>query len=157
MVALHLQNALMEDIKETLKDIITDDGFGGRVCGVNVFGQQLPVFRANEREASKTLPYAVVKLIDGKTEGDEPWTVTAGVYLGVCDRDRSNQGHKHVMTMIQRIVDRFASEPLLDNRYWAQPDMEWALDTEDLYPDFYGGVCIRFSVPKIGRRMTAYD
>ena len=149
MTALYLQEALMAEVKEILKDIITENESGGRVSGVNVFKQQLPVFRGNEREASKTL--------DGNTKVDDPWTVTAGIYLGVRDSDRENQGHRHVMVMIQRIVDRFVSEPLLDNKYWAQQDMEWALDTENLHPNFYGAVCIRFSVPKIGRRMTEYD
>lgn len=157
MIAAHLQEALMEDVKEILKDIITEDASGGRVSGVNVFAQQLPIIRANEKEASKTLPYAVIKLLDGETEEDNPWTVTVGIYLGIRDTGRENQGHRHVMVMIERIVDRFVSEPLLDNRYWAQQDIEWALDSEDLYPNFYGGVCIKFSVPKIGRRMTDGD
>lgn len=157
MIAAYLQEALMEDVKEILKDIITEDASGGRVSGVNVFAQQLPVIRANEKEASKTLPYAVIKLLDGETEEDDPWTVTVGIYLGIRDTDRENQGHRHVMVMIERIVDRFVSNPLLDDRYWAQQDIEWALDSEDLYPNFYGGVCIKFSVPKIGRRMTADD
>ncbi len=157
MTALHLQEALMEDVKEILKDIITEGESGGRVSGVNVFAQQLPVIRVNEKDASKTLPYAVVKLLDARTEENCPWTVTAGIYLGVRDTGRENQGHRHVMVMVQRIVDRFISEPLLDEKYWAQQDIEWALDTEDLYPNFYGGVCIKFSVPKIGRRMTEYD
>lgn len=157
MIAAHLQEVLMEDVKEILKDIITEDTSGGRVSGVNVFAQQLPIIRANEKDASKTLPYAVVKLLDGETEEDDPWTVTVGIYLGICDTDRKNQGHRHIMVMIQRIVDRFVSKPLLDDRYWAQQDIQWALDSEDLYPNFYGGVCIKFSVPKIGRRMTAHD
>lgn len=157
MTAAHLQDALMEDVREILKDIITEGGSGERVEGVNVFAQQLPVFRAHEGEASKTMPYAVVKLLDGATVNEGPWTVTAGIYLGIRDRDQENQGHRHVMVMIQRIIDRFVSEPLLAERYRAQPEIEWALDTEDLYPNFYGAVCIKFSVPKIGRKMTEYD
>lgn len=157
MTAAHLQDALAEEVKEILKDIITEDETGERVEGVNVFTQQLPVIRAHERDGTKVLPYAVVKLLDGRTVGEEPWTVTVGIYLGVWDRGRENQGHRHVLVMIQRIIDRFISEPLLDDRYWAQPEMEWALDTEDLRSEFYGAVCIKFSVPKIGRRMTEYD
>lgn len=157
MIAAYLQEALMEDVKEILKDVITENASGGRVSGVNVFAQQLPIIRANEKDASKTLPYAVVKLLDGETEEDNPWTVTVGIYLGIRDTDRKNQGHRHVMVMIERIVDRFVSKPLLDGQYWAQQDIQWALDSEDLYPNFYGAVCIKFSVPKIGRRMTAHD
>lgn len=157
MVALHLQDALVEEVKAILKDIITEDETGERVEGVNVFAQQLPAIRAHERDPVRALPYAVVKLLEGGTAGEAPWTVTVGIYLGIWDRGRENQGHRHVMVMIQRIADRFISEPLLDDRYWAQPEMEWALDTDNLRPEFYGGVCIKFSVPKIGRRMTEYD
>lgn len=157
MVALHLQDALAEEVGDILKDIITEDESGERVEGVNVFTQQLPRIRANEKDPPKTIPHAVVKLLDGGTVNEEPWTVAVGVYLGIRDTGRENQGHRHVMAMIQRIIDRFVSEPLLDNRYWAQPDMVWELDAEDLYPNFHGGVCIKFSVPKIGRSMTEYD
>ena len=157
MTAAHLQDALAEEIKGILKDIITEDEAGERVEGINVFTQQLPVVRAHERDGTRALPYAVVKLLDGRTVSEEPWTVSVGIYLGVWDRGRENQGHRHVLVMIQRIIDRFVSEPLLDERYWAQPEMEWALDSEDLRPEFYGCVWIKFSVSKIGRRMTEYD
>jgi len=40
MTAAHLQDALMEDVREILKDIITEDKSGERVEGVNVFAQQ---------------------------------------------------------------------------------------------------------------------
>lgn len=53
--------------------------------------------------------------------------------------------------MIQRLVNRFAAEPLLDHKYRAQQDMEWAVQDEETYPYFFGGVRIKFSVPKIGR------
>lgn len=157
MTALDLQDTLMEEVKEILKDIITEDVTGRRISGVNVFRQQLPVIVSDEESASQFLPYAVIKILDGSTENEVPWTVAMGVYLGVRDPDKGNQGHKHVMVMIQRIIDRFISVPLLDNKYWAQPDVEWTLDSESAYPHFFGGILIKFSVPKIGRRMTEYD
>lgn len=157
MTASGLQDALMEDVRETLKDIITEDVACERVEGVKVFAQQLPIITADEEDTTQFLPYAVIKILDAKTDRDDPWTVAMGIYLGVYDPSQENQGHKHVMVMIQRIIDRFTADPLLEKRYWAQPEMEWALDSADGYPFFYGGVCIRFSVPKIGRRITKYD
>lgn len=157
MTALDLQDALMEEIREILKDIITEDVTGRKVSGVKAFAQRLPVIMSDEESDSQFLPYAVIKILDGSTENEDPWTVAMGVYLGVREPDKRNQGHRHVMVMVQRIIDRFTSVPLLDNKYWAQPDMEWALDDESAYPHFFGGVCIKFSVPKIGRRMTEYD
>ncbi len=158
MTALELQNALMEDIPKTLKDVITEDESEKRISGVKIFAQQLPVITSDEEDIPQFFPYAVVKILKGQTQEDEPWTVTAGIYLGVYDPGDENQGHKHVMVMIQRIIDRFVSDPLLDNRYWAQQDIQWALDTDpENRPYFFGGVCIDFSVPKIGRRMPVYD
>lgn len=158
MTALDLQDALMEDVKVTLKDIITEDASGERVEGVKVFAQQLPVITTDEEDDTQFMPYAVIKILDGGTASEgEPWTVTMGIYLGIYDADQANQGHRHVMVMTQRIIDRFVSEHLLDDRYWAQPEIEWVIDSEDGHPFFYGGVCIKFSVPKIGRRMTEYD
>lgn len=157
MTASDLQDALMDEVRVVLKDIITEDVTGRRVSGVNVFAQQLPVIMSDEESASQFFPYAVIKILDAATGNEAPWTVSMGIYLGVRDTDKKNQGHKHVMVMVQRIVDRFASAPLLENKYWAQPDMEWALDSENAYPHFFGGICIKFSVPKIGREMTEYD
>lgn len=157
MTASGLQDALMGEIRGILKDIITEDVSGGRVEGVNVFAQQLPVITADEEDETQSIPYAVIKILDGSTVNGEPWTVTVGIYLGICDMDVQNQGHRHVMVMIQRIIDRFVSEPLLDGKYWAQPEIGWMIDSGDDYPEFFGVVYIKFSVPKIGRRMTEYD
>ena len=55
------------------------------------------------------------------------------------------------MTMIQRITDRFAKEPLLNRKYRAQEKMSFALQDDDTYPFYFGGVEMRFSVPKMGR------
>ena len=82
--------------------------------------------------------------------------MTADIHLGVYDADLDNQGHQHVATMIQRIANRFAAEPLLDKKYRAQQDMEWALQDENTYPYFFGGIRIKFSVPKIGRSEPIY-
>ena len=76
--------------------------------------------------------------------------------FGVYDPDASNQGHRHVMTMCQRLLDRYAAEPLLAKRYRAEQDMEWAIQDEDTYPYYFGGVRIKFNIPKIGRREPVY-
>lgn len=157
MTALELQDALMEDVEKTLKDVITEEESEEEISGVKMFAQQLPVIISDEEDVSQFFPYAVIKILQGQTQEEEPWTVTAGIYLGVYDPGEENQGHRHVMVMIQRIIDRFVSDPLLDKRYWAQQDIEWELGSEDNHPYFFGGVCIKFSVPKIGRRLPVYD
>ena len=107
----------------------------------------------DEDDETKLFPYAIVRLGDAKTAGDEdPWHVTVDWLLGVYDDGRRGQGHLHILTMIERITDRFIAEPLLDNRYRAEQDMETVLQDEDTYPFYFGGVEITFSIPKVGRR-----
>ncbi len=153
MTILNLQDALAEDVGRVLKGIGTKNTSGETEDGVNLFTQNLPIVQSDDEDESKFFPYAIIRLYDGKTEDDDsPWTVTADIHLGVYDPDEDNQGHQHIAIMIQRLVKRFAAQPLLDKKYRAQQDIEWALQDEDTFPFFFGGVRIKFSVPKIGRR-----
>lgn len=157
MTILDLQDELAKDVEYILKDIVTINVEGERISGVNVYKQQLPVVISDEEDDSKFVPYALIRLYDGKTEDDDvPWIVTADIHLGVHDADASNQGHRHIMVMCQRIINRYASEPLLAKKYRAEPDMEWALQDGDTYPYYFGGVRIKFNVPKIERREPIY-
>lgn len=153
MTILNFQNALMEEAGNILKGVGTKNMSGEIMDGVNLFAQNLPIVQSDDEDESKFFPYAIIKVYDGRTEDDDsPWTVTADIHLGVYDSDEDNQGHQHIAVMIQRLVNRFAAEPLLDQKYRAQQDMEWAMQDEETYPYFFGGVRMKFSVPKIGRR-----
>ncbi len=157
MTALDLQEALVKEVEYLLKDITTFNAEGNRVEGVKAYRQQLPIITSDEEDDSKFIPYALVRLYDGKTEDDDsPWVVTTDIHLGVHDASTENQGHCHIMVMCQRIIDRFAAEPLLDRKYRAEQDMEWAVQDSDMYPFYFGGVRIKFDIPKIGRREPVY-
>ncbi len=158
MTILDLQDELAQEVGLILKDIVTTDASGEKVQGVTVHKQQLPVILSNEADADDLFPYALVEVYYGSTEHDEtPWTVSTEIQVAVCDKDVSNQGHQHVAVMCQRIINRFCEEPLLAQKYRAQPEIEWAVQSEDSYPYFFGFVRIKFSVPKIGRRIPDYD
>lgn len=157
MTALDLQDELAKEVGSILKDIVTLNAAGERVSGIQVYRQNLPIIISGEGEDSKFFPYAIVQLAKGKTEDDDsPWSVTVDILFGVYDSDESNQGHQHIMVMCQRVIDRFAAEPLLSRRFRAEPDMEWAIQDEDSYPYFFGGVRMKFNVPKIERREPFY-
>ncbi len=82
--------------------------------------------------------------------------VDTTILFGCHDAGLENNGHRHILTMIERTVDRFASEPSLNGMYRARQDMEWALQDEDTYPYFFGAVRIKFDIPKVGRREPTY-
>lgn len=155
MTAYALQDDLIEEISDLLKDITTENTIGETVDGVTGYAQRLPEIAESEEDASQLFPYFIVRISDGTTEDDEePWMVTINVLLGVCDWDKSGAGFRHILNMIQRITDRFISEPLLKNRYRASQEMNWALQEEDSYPFYFGGIEMKFEVRKIGRRQV---
>ncbi|KAI4444650.1 hypothetical protein FMM80_25285 [Schaedlerella arabinosiphila] len=157
MTILNFQEELAKDVEHILKDVVTTNAAGERIHGVTVYKQQLPVITSDEEDESKFFPYAIERLDEGKgVDDDSPWMVTADVLLGLHDAEPSNQGHQHILVMCQRLIDRYAAEPLLAKKYRAEQDMEWAVQDADTYPYFFGGVRIKFSVPKIGRREPVY-
>ena len=151
MTKKDLQDALVKETKEILKDVWTKNSLGEDVL-VQVFPQRLPVMTEDEDDETKLFPYAIVRIGDSNTDNDEdPWHVTVDWLLGVYDDGRRGQGHLHIMTMIERITDRFITEPLLDKKYRAEPKIETAFQDEDTYPFYFGGIEMVFQIPKIGR------
>lgn len=158
MTPLMLQSDLVAEIEDILKDVVTKNTAGETVTGVKGYEYRLPIITSDEEDESQFFPYFIVKTPKGKTEDDDsPWLVTVDIIFGICENDKDAPGHKKILVMIQRITDRFAAEPLLNGKYRAEQDMEWATQDEDTYPFYFGGVEIKFRVPKIGRRIPNYD
>lgn len=158
MTPVMLQTDLIAEIEEILKDVITKNTAGETVVGVKGYEHRLPLVTSDDEDESQFFPYFIVKTIEGKTEDDNtPWLVTVDILLGVCENDKDVPGYKSIMIMMQRITDRFTEEPLLNKKYRAEQNIEWALQDEDTYPFYFGGVEIKFRVPKIGRRIPDYD
>ena len=158
MTPLVLYDDLIAEVEDILKDVVTKNTAGEDVVGVKGYKYRLPLITADDEDESQFFPYFIVRLSGGKTEDDDsPWLVTADILLGVCENDKDVPGHEHIMVMIQRITDRFVAEPLLNKKFRAEQDIEWAVQDEDTYPFYFGGVEIKFIVPKIGRRIPDYD
>ena len=139
MTRKDLQDALVKETKELLKDVWAKNSLGEDVQA-QVFPQRLPVMTEDEDDETKLFPYAIVRLGDAKTAGDEDtWHVTVDWLLGVYDDERKGQGHLHILTMIERITNRFIAEPLLDHRYRAEQDMEQLFRTKIPIPSILEG------------------
>lgn len=158
MTTLTLLDDLRGEIELLLKDVVTKNTAGESVTGVKGYEYRLPIIVSDEEDESQFFPYFIVKPLEGKTEDDDdPWLVTVDILIGICENDKDVLGQKHLLVMIQRILDRFAEEPLLNKKYRAEQKMEWAVQDEDTYPFYFGGVEIKFRIPKIGRRIPDYD
>lgn len=152
MTHYDLMKDLIKDIEEILKDVQTKKVSGEMVSGVKGYEQSLPIITEDEEDESQLFPYFIVRMTEGSTDDDgNPWTDTTNILLGIYDDDKEANGHRNIMTMIQRITDKFAKDPLLNNKFRAAEKMDWALQDEDTYPFYFGGIEMKFSVPKMGR------
>ena len=148
MTPLMLYDDLIAEVEDILKDVVTKNTAGEDVVGVKGYKYRLPLITADDEDESQFFPYFIVRLSGGKTEDDDsPWLVTADILLGVCENDKDIPGHEHIMVMIQRITDRFVAEPLLNKKFRAEQGIEWAVQDEDTYPFYFGGVEIKFIFP----------
>lgn len=158
MTPVMLLTDLTAEIENILKDVVTKNTAGESVTGVKGYEYRLPLIVSDEEDESQFFPYFIVRPSEGRTEDDnDPWLVTVDILLGICESDKDAIGQKHLLVMIQRITDRFAAEPLLNRKYRADQKMEWAVQDEDTYPFYFGGVEIKFRIPKVGRRIPEYD
>lgn len=144
-------DALADDIRHSLRDVYTKT-ISGKEAPVTVYENSLPIVTEDEDDESKFFPYAIVRLSDSSTEEDKPWKQSVVIILGAYDDDIMGSGYMHILTMIERITNRFLEEPLLDHKYRAEATMSTAIQDEDTYPFYFGAIEMSFNLPKIERR-----
>lgn len=153
MVIAELQRDLVEEIGVIIKDIQTMSTKGELVCGATGYEQRLPLVNEDDEDQSEYFPYYIVRITEASTaDDDEPWVVPVDIYFGVYNADKDALGHRSILNMMQRVIDRFAAEPLFNGKFRALQDIHIALQDEDTYPFYFGAVEIKFQVPKIQRR-----
>ncbi len=158
MSIIEFQKALQKEIEKILKDVITKDPDGKQCVGVSVYRQYLPKVEEDDEDITKYFPYAIVRIMDGLTEDDyNAWLVTVNILLGAYDEGPDMAGDDHIMIMIQRIINRFSQEARIAPNYTCERSMDWALQDEDTYPYYFGGVQLKFRVPKMGRSIPKYE
>lgn len=146
-----LQQSLMAEIPRILEGMELKDTKGNN-AKIKGFEQQLPVLTEDEEEISQFFPYFIVQIVQGDVEDDNDWWhVETLIQLGTYDDDKERNGHEALLSMIQKITDRFLEYPLLDNAYRAEQKMHWEILDEETYPFYFGGIEMKFSVPKQGR------
>lgn len=151
-----LQDDLIAEIEEVLKDIVTTNANDEQVSGLKGFAHALPIIQSDDEDPEQYFPYFIVRFDNGKTaDDDDCWHIATDIVIGIHDM-ALHGGHENVLTCIQRIVDRFAWDPQLDKKYRADQDIQWAVGEDDTYPYYFGAVAITFSTPKIGRKAD-YD
>ena len=152
MTFMKLEDALIDEVGAILKDVVSHTADGNKAVGFHGYRHELPVLKSDEDDEEKLLPFYIIRIAEGTTADDnDHWHVAADIILGV--HEEGADGHQHILIAIQRIVDRFAENPVL-KAFRADQDMKWQAGEEDRYPYYFGAVSITFSVPKANRRTT---
>lgn len=95
-------------------------------------------------------PYIVSEIVGGKqVSANDPHVVDVAVNICVCDDNTAMHGHQDVLSIVHRIIERFAKNPALAGSFILQHPVEWALSDEDNYPYYFGGILMRFEVAAI--------
>ncbi len=150
MTFRNLEDALLKEVGVILKDMQSLTADDNKSVGFHGYLHELPIMKSDEDDEEKLFPFYIIRIAEGTTADDNDcWHVSADIILGV--HEMESGGHQHILTAIQRIVDRFASVPAL-GAFRADQNMTWQAGDEDTYPYYYGAVSITFSVPKANRR-----
>ncbi len=149
MTPKELQDALTIEIEKILKDIICKTK-NGEFTGIKAFRQKLTRKRHNisngqimPEENETEYPFFIVRVEDGKVnmlEGTQK--ISTAIVFGVFEDDPSCQGHLVITTMIQRIMEYFTLNPVLDGKYQMdiRDGMVWVLDDGEDHPYYYGSM-----------------
>lgn len=167
MVPAFLQTDLANELKEILKGFKLKNP-QGELCGINVYEQLLPMPEptdaqelppellenglADEQTAPDPYPYIIVRLDEGEIENeDSAQMVSLELLIGIYDPDFNKQGHKDVLNIIAKIYERFAKMPVLNRKYTIQYPILWALQDEETYPFYFGGMKLIFETAAVRR------
>lgn len=135
------QEKLRDDLLLLYKDLFekNPDGTLGKING---YIQNLPEFD-DEDEAESRFPYFIVRVMSGTDEELDQirGSVKVLILIGVYDNNKENVGHKIILKMIQMFRERFEEEARTSGYgYRMRPKIEWALQDEDTFPYFFGGI-----------------
>ena len=152
MNALKLQDAIVSDLQRLFEKrrYKTPDG---ETAAVSVFAQNLP--KRESEDEDDPFPYIIVRLDSGDIENQaSACKVSVFLLVGVFDDDKQNQGHKTVLEMVEAIQRHYEETPLLNSQFVFTDPFHWALQDEESYPYFFGGIEISFDIPAPRRKWS---
>ncbi len=112
---------------------------------INIYPQSLPA-----KGISQQIPFIVVKLQGGEDSSVEsPNTCKILFMIAVHDKEDSYQGHKDVLSIIDKIYHHFFTKVIFDDKYQIVRPFEWDIPDEDTYPYYYGSIESNWEYPKV--------
>ena len=143
---------LQDEIKEMLEEVSSEidwKDIDGERTKLSVFKQNLP---KRDTDEDDPFPYCIIRLVSGNHNAiqDEENSIRVLLIFGLCDNGLENQGET-MLNLINRIVLRLSENNVLKT-FYQKGKIEWAIDDEDTYPYFFGGMDLSFVPAFIPRR-----
>ena len=149
--------ALVKELAKELREITGELYFESedtKPVKMNVFEFSLPYQKYDEEE--EPFPYIVVTLDSGSASQEMAENVAnVTLYIGIRKDDTMNDGKRHVMGVMQRIAERFEKNNML-KCFRQIGKINWALDSAEDYPYYFGGMSMTFQIFKIEREESIY-
>lgn len=160
MVTLELQICLAAEVENITKDMLFQNP-AGKETKLKAYLQSLPEKQAvtweEQREEctdgeDSPYPYCIVRIDSGEfTDMASPQIVKVFLIFGLYNSGMEAQGHARILTIIQRISERFRKDPVLNGQFVAQTSCKWTLQDEDEYPYYFGGMEMAWETAAIER------
>lgn len=154
-----LQQALIDEIERLAKDmeLINKRGERAALKGYQhavPFLAALPMDFTEEEPPEDELdlfPYFVtridtVRYHDERAEGSNQAHLL--LLFAVYDNDAELKGYYSLTALMERVANRFQSNPILD-AFYCEKKMEMAFQEDDTYPQFFGAIEMTWNLPDI--------
>lgn len=139
MIPLELQDALLERVKDEIKNLLLKNINNERVP-VKVFPQHLPNKSKTGNEDTDPYPCIIVRLATGnKSDENENGITVIQFIIGTVDRDSDNQGYRDAITVANKISENLQRNPMIKGKYELTLPINWAYSDEDAEPYYFTG------------------
>lgn len=148
MTEIDLLDALAEESKEALK------GFRLRsakenLIPINIYTQNLPV--RNEKGDENIYPYVRVCFDEEEIASrDDPLEVYVYFIIGIIDKEKDKQGFRDVLQIANTIYQHIFRKGIIANAFRPDYPFKIALQKDDTFPYFVGGIDSKWELPVIG-------
>lgn len=142
-----LQDCLVKEVKNIISGMLLSNAKNEK-ASINVYPQYLPSKKSQNDESH--FPYILVRVIDGEDSTDELPSICRVVFIiGIYDKDSNYQGYKDIMNIIEKIRQHLLKKRVFNNKYTLEGPVKWAVNEEDIYPLFFGGIETNWNIGQI--------
>lgn len=152
MTPLELQDELVEELKRLFSEYAYKVPLGNAARKpLNVYAQHIPINQTDDED--DPVPYLIVRLSTGDDDGTQSSfnIVNLVIIAGIWDDGLEAQGHRDILNIIQKIYERFAKNPNLNNKAAYTGEFHWAAQEDNYYPYYFGACSLSFNIAAIRR------